>query len=156
MENPPLKRDWTYSTADNSMIELCFRANRIQNLGPTCCMRQFSVLMKYYSFLHSVNTKYYNDNKQVRTHVTSGCDKDISVHWMTAYRKSEIMAPLILKLGTTWRWVVSFTPRPLDTPPDGNTYRYPLNWRLGEHSSRSGGFGEESGGCWLAEIKQSA
>jgi hypothetical protein len=32
---------------------------------------------------------------------------------MKAYRGSTGIAPLILNLGTRWRWVVSFTPRPL-------------------------------------------
>jgi len=32
---------------------------------------------------------------------------------MTAYRGSGGIAPLILKLGARWRWVVNFTPRPL-------------------------------------------
>jgi len=35
------------------------------------------------------------------------------------------IAPLFLSLGTSWRWVDSFTPRPLYPP------RYPLDRRLG-------------------------
>jgi hypothetical protein len=42
----------------------------------------------------------------------------------------------ILDLSTKWRWVVSFTPRPLY--PRGNRPQYPLNRRLGEPQSRSG------------------
>jgi hypothetical protein len=42
----------------------------------------------------------------------------------------------ILDLSTSWRWVVSFTPRPLY--PRGNSPRYPLDRRLGKPQSRSG------------------
>ena len=74
------KGQWTFSNTDSRMIELCSRANRVQNLGVTCCMRQLSVFVKYFSSLHSINTKHNNDIDQVRTQVTSGCDKDTSVH----------------------------------------------------------------------------
>jgi hypothetical protein len=39
-------------------------------------------------------------------------------------------------LGTSWRWVVSFTPLPLY--PQGNSPRYPLYRKLGEPQSQSG------------------
>jgi hypothetical protein len=42
----------------------------------------------------------------------------------------------IRNLTTSWRWVVSLTPRPLNS-------RYPLDWRLGELQSRSGQRGKE-------------
>jgi hypothetical protein len=45
-----------------------------------------------------------------------------------------------LDLGTSWRWVVSFTPRPLY--PREKSPRYPLDRRLGGLQSRSGRFGE--------------
>jgi hypothetical protein len=35
---------------------------------------------------------------------------------LNAYRGSRGIAPLILRLGTRWRWVISFTPRPLWSP----------------------------------------
>jgi hypothetical protein len=47
----------------------------------------------------------------------------------------------ILDLGTRWRRVVSFTPRPLY--PRGNRPRYPLYRRLGGPQSRSERHGEE-------------
>jgi len=131
VENSLWKRHWNYSKRDNSTAELRSRVSRIQNLGPTRCMRQFSVLMQLYSSLNSSNTKHDNGNKQARTHVTRGCDKDITAHWITAYRRSENTAPSILKLNTTWRWVVNFTPPSLYPFPDGNIPRYPLNSRLG-------------------------
>jgi hypothetical protein len=50
-------------------------------------------------------------------------------------------APRILDLGTKWRWVVSFTPRPLY--PQGKNPWYPLDRRLGGPQNRSGRGGEE-------------
>jgi hypothetical protein len=51
------------------------------------------------------------------------------------------VAPRILNLGTTWRWLISFTPRPLY--PQGKSPWYPLDRRLGGPQSRSGRGGEE-------------
>jgi hypothetical protein len=51
------------------------------------------------------------------------------------------IAPSILDLGTRWRWVVSFTHRPLF--PQGKNPSYPLDRRLGGTQSRSGRGGEE-------------
>jgi hypothetical protein len=45
-----------------------------------------------------------------------------------------------LDLGTSWRWVVNFTPRPLY--PQGKSPQYPLDRRLGGPQNRSGRFGE--------------
>jgi hypothetical protein len=39
--------------------------------------------------------------------------KVFPVHAMRVYRGSRGIAPTILNLGTRWRWVVNFTPRPL-------------------------------------------
>jgi hypothetical protein len=50
-------------------------------------------------------------------------------------------APLILDPGTRWRWVVSFTPRPLY--PKGKSPWYPLDRRKGGPQSESGRGGEE-------------
>jgi hypothetical protein len=44
-------------------------------------------------------------------------------------------------LGTKWRWVVTFTPRPLY--PQRNSPWYPLDRSLGGPQSRSGCGGEE-------------
>jgi hypothetical protein len=51
------------------------------------------------------------------------------------------IAPRIPDLCTRWRWVVSFTPRPLYS--QGNSPWYPLDRRLGEPQSRSGHNGKE-------------
>jgi hypothetical protein len=48
--------------------------------------------------------------------------------------------PCFLHLGTSWRWVVSFTPLPLN--PRGKRPRYSLDRRLGEPRSRSKWYGE--------------
>jgi len=55
---------------------------------------------------------------------------------------SEGIVPRILDLGTRWRWVFSFTPRPLYT--QGNRPRYPLDRRLGGSQFRSGRGGKEN------------
>jgi hypothetical protein len=44
--------------------------------------------------------------------------------------------PHFLDFGTSWRWVVSFTSRPLYPPVKSS--RYPLDRRLGESQSRAG------------------
>jgi hypothetical protein len=51
------------------------------------------------------------------------------------------IAPLILDLGTRWRWVVSFTPRLLY--PQGKIPSYPLDRKLGGPQSRAGSGGEK-------------
>jgi hypothetical protein len=62
-------------------------------------------------------------------------------HAIEAYWGNGGIAPLILYLGTRWRWVVSFMPRPLYL--QGKSPMYPLDRRLGESQSRSGRGGEE-------------
>jgi hypothetical protein len=51
------------------------------------------------------------------------------------------IGPYFLDLGTSWKWLVSFTPRPLYTR--GKSPRYPLDRRLGEPQNRSGRRREE-------------
>jgi hypothetical protein len=60
---------------------------------------------------------------------------------MKEYCGSESITSLILDLGTRWRWVISFTPRPLYL--QGRSPWYPLDRRLGGSQSRSGRGGEE-------------
>jgi hypothetical protein len=57
-------------------------------------------------------------------------------HAMKACWGSGSVAPRILDLGTSRRWVVSFTPRPLY--PQGKSPWYSLDRRLGGPQSRSG------------------
>jgi len=52
------------------------------------------------------------------------------------------IAPRILNLDTKWRWVVTFTPRPLYSQE--KRPRYPLYRRLGGPQIRSGHGGKES------------
>jgi hypothetical protein len=60
---------------------------------------------------------------------------------MKTYWGRGVIATLILDLGTSCRWVVSFTPRALYT--QGKSPWYPLDRRLGGPQSRSGRGGEE-------------
>jgi hypothetical protein len=62
-------------------------------------------------------------------------------HAMKTYWGSVGIAPRILDLGTRWRSMVSFTPRPLY--PAGKCSWYPLDRRLGGPQSRSGRGGED-------------
>jgi hypothetical protein len=48
----------------------------------------------------------------------------------------EVWLHAFFDLGTRWRWVVSFTPRPLY--PQGKSPRYPLDRKLGGPQSRYG------------------
>jgi hypothetical protein len=63
-------------------------------------------------------------------------------HARKTYSGSVGIAPRNLDFGTRWRWVVSFTLRPLY--PQGKSPRYPLDKRLGGPQSRSGHSGEEN------------
>jgi hypothetical protein len=60
---------------------------------------------------------------------------------MKAYWGSGGIVQRILDLGTRWKWVVSFTPRPLYH--QGESPWYPLDRKLGETQSRSGRGGEK-------------
>jgi hypothetical protein len=60
---------------------------------------------------------------------------------MEVYWGSGSIAPRILDLGTTWKWVISFTPRPLYSQEKNRWF--PLNRMLGESQSRSGRGREE-------------
>jgi hypothetical protein len=56
--------------------------------------------------------------------------------------RSGCIHPRFLDLGTSWRWVVSFTPWSLY--PRGKSPRYPLDRRLGGPQSRPGQYREET------------
>jgi hypothetical protein len=56
-------------------------------------------------------------------------------HAMKTYWGSGGIAPRIFDLGTRWRWVVSFTPRPLY--PQGKSPWYPLDGRVLVHTCKS-------------------
>jgi hypothetical protein len=74
--------------------------------------------------------------------VSGNRGKVVPKHYaMKAYGGVDIN-PHFLDLGTSWRWVVSFTPRPLY--PRGKSPRYPLDRRLGGPQGRSGRCGENS------------
>jgi hypothetical protein len=60
---------------------------------------------------------------------------------MKAYWGSGGIDPSVLDIGIRWRLVVSFTPRPLR--PQGKSFWYPLDRRLGGLQNRSGHSGEQ-------------
>jgi hypothetical protein len=62
-------------------------------------------------------------------------------HCEGVLRGVEVQLHASFDLGTSWRWVVSFMPRPLY--PQGKSPLYPLYRRLGGRQSRSGRGGEE-------------
>jgi hypothetical protein len=62
-------------------------------------------------------------------------------HAMKTYWGIGGIATRIPDLGTRWKWVVSFTPRPLY--PKGKNPWYPWDRTLGGPQSRSGRAGEE-------------
>jgi hypothetical protein len=72
-------------------------------------------------------------------------------HAMKAYWESGSIASRILDLGTRWRWVVSFTPRPLYH--QGKSPWYPLDRRLGGPQSRSGRGDEEKNSQPLSRLE---
>jgi len=66
------------------------------------------------------------------------------------------ITPSILELGTTWRLVVSFTPRLLYLQEKSPWY--PLDRRLGGHQSRTGRGDEEKvpSPCWDSNPRSSS
>jgi hypothetical protein len=72
-------------------------------------------------------------------------------HAMKTYWVSRGIAARILDLSTRWRWVVSFTPRPLY--PQGKSPWYPLVMQLSGPQSRSGHRGEEKNSQPLSGLK---
>jgi hypothetical protein len=65
----------------------------------------------------------------------------VPVKVMTAYRRSENMAPLILNIGVRYIWMLSFTPRSIYC--QGRSQRYALNRMVcGRSKGRSGRFGK--------------
>jgi hypothetical protein len=62
---------------------------------------------------------------------------------MKTYWGSGSMDPSILDLGTRWRWVVSFTPRPLY--PQGNIPRKMENEKQGRNKEINRGQKEKNG-----------
>jgi hypothetical protein len=68
-----------------------------------------------------------------------------------AYWGSGGIVPLILRLGTRWRWIVSFTPRPLY--PQGRSSWCPFDRRLGGPQRRSGRGSEKKNSQPLPGLK---
>jgi hypothetical protein len=116
------------------------RSNRAK-CGDGCsinCRKQSSLLM-------GTDTGYRNQTWTV-PYVRSKVKLSQCFSWLgtTPWRRIgevELYLHSLFDLGTRWRWVVSFTPRPLY--PQGKSPWYPLYRRLGGPQSRSGHDGKE-------------
>jgi hypothetical protein len=86
-----------------------------------------------------------NDKKRVLSYGTSKFVAVSKLHVMKTFCGSGSIAARILYLGTRWRWVVSFTPRPLYP-------RYPLDRRLGAPQRWSWRGGEEKNPCYSKKL----
>jgi hypothetical protein len=91
-----------------------------------------------FSFLKNVVTMTHV-NLAVRFYISNSRNV---LHWrrraMKGYEGVEIQLHGFFKLGSRWRWAVSFTSRPLY--PRRKILRYPLNKKLAGPQSRSGRF----------------
>jgi hypothetical protein len=85
-------------------------------------------------------TFYKQKGKKVKMKLSLGCILTEN-HAMKAYWGVEVQLHPFFDLGNRWRWLMSFTPRPLY--PQGKSPWYPLDKRLGGPQSRSGRGGEE-------------
>jgi len=70
------------------------------------------------------NSSMTNKGKNVKFYLCS-----TKHHAMKTYWEVEVIFPRIINLGTRWRWVVSFTTRPLYSR--SKSPRYALDRRLG-------------------------
>jgi hypothetical protein len=70
---------------------------------------------------------------------------------MKAYWGSGSVASRILDFDNRWRWVISFSPRPLY--PQGKILWYPLDRRLGGPQCRSGHGSEAKNSQPMSELK---
>jgi hypothetical protein len=107
----------------------------------TQCRRTVGVNEELYDCTEdSVNSRVVNTIIQVTVKVNLFLCLTKHLAIKTYWRNRDI-APRILNLGTRWRWVVSFMPRPLYNR--GKNPWYPLDMRLGGPQSWSGRGGED-------------
>jgi hypothetical protein len=118
-------RDWAISRNPSHNSQLPGR--HFLNTSQKCCqLASFREITRTYINKVRVKLSLSSTNK-------APCQEGV---W-----SSGCIDPHFLDLGTSWRWVVSFTPLPLYS--QGKSPRYPLDRRLSEPQSRSGRFGEE-------------
>jgi hypothetical protein len=84
-----------------------------------------------------LNTVQHEHRTNAHTHKTFMPEVGFEPTIMEEWRRSSS----VLVLGTRWRWVVKFTPRPLY--PRKYSPRYKFDRKLGGPQSRSGRCGEE-------------
>jgi hypothetical protein len=93
-----------------------------------------NIFSKYTSLVVRTQTSTSNDMVKVKVNLSLCLNNEAPGH--EGVRGSGCINPHFLDLGISWRWVVSFTPRPIY--PRGKSPRYPLNKRLCGPQSRSG------------------
>jgi len=112
---------------DNSNESKHSEQSSIFSNGRPSCELFLSELYSWYAYLCGV--KRWKKSEAVPVHVVKACGVCRTVN------------PLILLVGTSLRWVVSFMPSPLY--PLGKIHPYPLNGRLsGPQSQTRPGRGE--------------
>jgi hypothetical protein len=136
-----------------SIVPLCFVLNSFPRHAPA---HRLSVLsrslsnfrLQYGNILLTWNTEiktkfsyHFNLTKQTWHPSKNRLKCKICLHAMKAYRRSRGIAPLILKLVATCRWVVNITPRPLHIRKE---FRYALSRKLLGHQSQCGCCREEN------------
>jgi hypothetical protein len=90
--------------------------------------------------LFSASCCYLTNDEILCTAKLSLCLTNYALHYEGVW-ESGCIDPHFLDIGTSWRWVVSFTSRPLY--PREKSPKYPLDRRLGGLQSWSGRRGEE-------------
>ena len=115
--------DWTEAPADlNGLVRFAERRNLFSARVPSRFKRtrihnRPSFVASCKAHVNGLKICHCQGNIVTVWNVTS-CSKGkkckvVPVHAMKVYWGDRGIAPLILNLGTIWRWVVSFTPRPL-------------------------------------------
>ena len=105
--------------------------------------QESSALFQIHHLFHHLNIRHnlHWPGDSALESTTNTC-KVVPVHALKAYGGRRGIAPLILNLGTRWRWVVSFTPLPICRPPWKETC-FPTSRKLSVPQNRSGSFVEQ-------------
>lgn len=113
---------------------------RIRGLDIVVTEKNFNRKSRYWSWLFIIvyETSCLELWSEVTIKMVKG--KVFPFYAMVAYRGSGDISPLILKLGTRWRWVVNFTPRSSPHPSVSakhSNYTNTIQQLLSSHPSSS-------------------